>query len=68
MTVSKAISMTYDGETKKATITFPNGRRLTLSDVSEEQANDFVARHAPEFERRDCVLHTTGGIEVRGHD
>jgi len=62
------IDMTYDRPTRKAVITFANGRRLTLADVSEEQAKDFVARHAPEFERRDCVLHTTGGFEVRSHD
>lgn len=65
--MTDAIRMDYDVEGKKATLTFPNGRRLSLSDVSEEQAQNFVKRHADEFMKRDCVLHTTGGIEVRGH-
>lgn len=63
--MSEQIAMSYDGATRKAVITFSNGRKLTLADVSEDQATNFVSRHAKEFERRDCVLHTVGGIEVR---
>ena len=59
------IALEYDKAAKRAVITFPNGRRLTISDVTEDQAKNFVTRHAPEFQRRDCVLHTDGSIETR---
>ena len=59
------VSMTYDTERSEATLSFQNGRKLKISGVSKEQADAFVARHADEFERRDCVLHTDGTFEVR---
>lgn len=64
----KSISLDYDESGRKATLKFPNGRRLVLSNVSRDQADAFVERHGQEFMRRDCVLHTMGGIETRGAD
>lgn len=58
-------SMTYDKARRTAVLSFAKGRELRLSNVTEEQAKEFFERHAPEFERRDCVLHTDGTFEVR---
>jgi hypothetical protein len=63
--MSAGIELDYDKTAKRAVITFPNGRKLTLSQISEEQAKSFVTRHASEFQRRDCILHTDGAIETR---
>jgi hypothetical protein len=55
----------YDPDTRKAVISFPNGHKLTVSNVDEAKANDFFRKHAAEFARRDCVLHTVGSFERR---
>lgn len=54
----------YDKEARKGVITFPNGHELRIGNVDEAQAQAFFEKHAAEFMKRDCVLHT-GGIEVR---
>jgi len=59
------INLVYDKDAKKATLTFPNGRQMRLANVTEEQAREFVAKNGAEFQRRDCILHTSGDIEVR---
>jgi hypothetical protein len=60
------IAVDYDAEKKVGVLAFPNGRTLKLSGVTKEQAEKFAERHGAEFERRDCILHTTGEIETRG--
>ncbi|HYE70592.1 MAG TPA: hypothetical protein VD932_03615 [Aquabacterium sp.] len=55
----------YDPASRKATIEFPNGHKLRVGNVDETQARNFFERHAKEFERRNCVLETTGCFEVR---
>ncbi len=57
----------HDAESRVAVITFPNGHKLTVKNVDKAKADDFFARHAKEFEKRDCVLHTSGTFEVRNH-
>jgi hypothetical protein len=59
------ITMSYDADTKRAVLTFPNGRILTVGGVTQEQANDFKARHAAEFQKRDCCLATVDGQFTR---
>lgn len=59
------IGMDYDATKKSALLRFKGGRTMKLSNVTEDQAKQFVARHAPEFQRRDCILHTVGGMETR---
>jgi len=59
------ISMTYDATAKRAVLTFPNGRQLAVCDVTKEQAEAFKAKHAPEFQRRDCCLSTVDGAFTR---
>jgi hypothetical protein len=61
----KAKTMTYDAVRRRAVITFPNGREFALADVTEEKANEFLEKHADEFGRRDCVLHSVGGTLTR---
>jgi hypothetical protein len=63
--MSDEISMEYDAANKSAVLKFKGGRTLRLANVTEDQAKQFVARHAPEFQRRECILHTVGGIETR---
>lgn len=60
------ISLAYDAAKKRGVLTFPNGRQLTLADVTAEQAEAFRVRHAPEFQRRDCCLSTVEGVMTRG--
>jgi hypothetical protein len=60
--------MTYDEAMRRCVITFPNGRELAVGDVTLEQAQKFLARHAGEFQRRDCVLHTVDGTFTREGD
>lgn len=62
------ISLAYDAAKKRGVLTFPNGRTLTLSDVTSEQAEAFRVRHAPEFQKRDCCLSTVDGMLTRGGD
>ena len=54
-------TMGYDDDQQRAVLTFPNGRRLILSNISPERAAVFLARHAAEFERRNCCLETPAG-------
>lgn len=58
--------LTYDKAARKGVISFPNGHRLTISNVDESKAKDFFEKHAQEFMKRDCVLHTSAGFETRG--
>jgi hypothetical protein len=60
-------TLNYDVGTRTAVIEFPNGHRLKVSNVDEAKANQFFAKHAKEFERRDCVLHTSACFEVRSN-
>jgi hypothetical protein len=64
--MSQQIDLSYDGDKKSAVLTFTNGRTLKLSNVTEAQAKAFQERHAPEFQRRDCILHSVDGIVTRG--
>jgi hypothetical protein len=61
----KAATMVYDAAKKRAVLTFPNGRELAIADVTEEQANTFLERHASEFARRDCCLTSVDGQFTR---
>jgi hypothetical protein len=63
--MSDEIALAYDPEKKRGVLTFPNGRTLALSGVSQEQAENFKARHAAEFQRRDCCLSTVDGAMTR---
>jgi hypothetical protein len=58
-------TLTYDAATRKGVIAFPNGHRLTIANVDEGQAQAFFKKHAAEFQKRDCVLHTVACIETR---
>jgi hypothetical protein len=58
--------LSYDKSTRKGVITFPNGHRLTIGNVDEAKAQEFFTKHAKEFMRRDCILHTSAGFETRG--
>jgi nucleoside 2-deoxyribosyltransferase len=57
----------YDKAARKGVIEFPNGHRLTIGNVDEEQAQAFFKKNAAEFQKRDCVLHTVAGFETREH-
>jgi hypothetical protein len=57
--------LSYDKSTRKGVITFPNGHRLTISNVDNEQFDEFARKNAAEFQKRDCVLHTVAGFETR---
>lgn len=59
------IKLDYDAASRKATLTFPNGRTLGVGNVTEEQANAFRDRHAAEFMKRDCCLHSVDGAFTR---
>lgn len=63
--MSDAIQLSYDAAVRRAVLTFPNGRTLALGGVTEDQAKAFRDRHAPEFMKRDCVLHTVEGHFTR---
>lgn len=62
---TEEIRLSYDAGARSGVLTFPNGRMLKLSNVTEEQAQAFVKKHGPEFQRRDCVLHTDGVMLTR---
>jgi hypothetical protein len=55
----------YDEQARKGVITFPNGHQLTIGNVDRAKAEDFYARHAAEFMKRDCILHTSACFETR---
>jgi hypothetical protein len=60
------IEFAYDEAAKRATLTFPGGHKLRLSGVTEPKAREFLTKHAEEFRRRDCILHTGGTVQTRG--
>lgn len=57
--------LAYDKDAKRGVITFPNGHRLAIGNVDEDKAKEFFGKHAAEFMRRDCILHTVAGFETR---
>lgn len=57
-----SIQLAYDEAKKEGVLRFPNGRELTIGNVTREQADRFLEKHAPEFERRDGVLHTADRV------
>lgn len=63
--MSNEIELAYDAGRKRAVLTFPNGRQLAVGNVTEDQAKDFKTRHAGEFQKRDCTLHTVDGTFTR---
>lgn len=62
------IELAYDGEKRRAVLTFPNGRQLGIGGVTAEQAKAFKERHAAEFMKRDCCLQTAEGAFTRTED
>ena len=63
------IKQDYDAAKKTGVLTFPNGRTLSIGNVTQEQFNTFCERHGAEFQKRDCVLYTAEGHFTRGsHD
>ncbi len=60
-------TMKYDGTSRSAVIEFPNGHKLRIGNVDEAKARQFYEKHAKEFQRRDCVLHTSACVEVRAN-
>ncbi len=56
------IQLEYDEARREGTLTFPNGRSLTIANVSREQAQKFLERHGAEFQARDCILTTDGTV------
>jgi hypothetical protein len=64
--MSKA-TLSYDSAQRKATIEFPNGHQLKIGNIDEAEAQEFFTKHAEEFQKRDCILHTSSCIEVRSH-
>jgi len=63
--MNEEILLAYDATKRRGVLTFPNGRTLSLSDVTQEQAEAFRVRHAPEFQKRDCCLSTVDGVLTR---
>lgn len=60
-------TLAYDKEQRRAVIEFPNGHQLKIGNVDEAKAQEFFEKHAEEFQKRDCVLHTSACFEVRSH-
>jgi hypothetical protein len=58
-------TLEYDDAKKEARIRFANERVLTLGNVTRQQAARFFEKHAPEFEKRDCILTTSDAIYSR---
>lgn len=65
MSESKQISLAYDAKGKRATLTFPNGHRLSVANVTREQADEFLEKHGAEFQKRDCCFQSVGGTFTR---
>ncbi len=63
--MSDPIQLEYDATARRALLTFPNGRTLAISNVSEEQAKGFRDKHGAEFQKRDCCLHSVDGEFTR---
>lgn len=63
------IKQDYDAAKRSGTLTFPNGRILTVGNVTAEQFKTFCERNGAEFQKRDCILHTAEGHFTRdGHE
>ena len=64
------IQLAYDAEKRRGVLTFPNGRTLAVTNVTEDQAKAFRDKHGAEFQKRDCCLHTADGTFTRdeSHD
>ena len=60
------IKLDYDAAAKRAVLTYPDSKTLALSNVTEEQAKNFHARHAAEFGKRNLSLETSVGMITRG--
>lgn len=58
-------TLTYDAAKRQGVIKFPNGHELRVSNVDETKAKEFFTKHAGEFHKRDCVLHSVAGFETR---
>jgi hypothetical protein len=63
--MNDAIQLSYDAAARRGVLTFPNGRTLSIGNVTKEQAEDFLKRHAGEFQKRDCCMHTVDGEFTR---
>lgn len=63
--MNDSISLAFDAGKGRAVLTFPNGRTLTVDGVNEEKANEFLRKHAAEFQKRDCCLSTVDGSFTR---
>jgi hypothetical protein len=61
-------TLSYDEASRKAVIEFPNGHKLKVGNVDKEKAEQFFAKYAKEFQKRDCVLETSACFEVRGNE
>jgi len=59
------VTLAYDEAKREGVLTFPNGRTLTIANVSRDQAQKFLERNAAEFQRRDCILTTDDGTIAR---
>lgn len=55
----------YDTAKKSGVLTFPNGRTLSVGNVTEAQFKSFCERHGAEFQKRDCILYTGEGAFTR---
>jgi hypothetical protein len=55
------ITMTYDAPLKRAVFSDSSGLSFTLKNVTEAKAIEWRDRHAPEFFRRRCRMHSVGG-------
>jgi hypothetical protein len=60
-----SIAMRYHSGKKRAVYTFHNGRTLVVRGLTAEKAQAFLEHDAPEFEKRNCCL-TSSGSQIRG--
>ena len=58
-------TLEYNEADRIGVITFPNGHKLRVKGVDKTKADEFFQKHAKEFQKRDCVLHTSACVEVR---
>lgn len=59
------IKQDYDAAKRSGVLTFPNGRTLSICNVTPEQFKTFCERNGAEFQKRDCILHTVDGHFTR---
>jgi hypothetical protein len=62
------ITMVYDAAARRAVFTDNSGLSFMLGNVTEEKANEWRDRHAQEFFRRRCRMHSVGGHLTREGD